>query len=405
MMQNPDYTKNTLYTAPDRKTLSAVERAALHVAEVHHAKDHRKKADGIQLAGITHLYLTHRLLKAFDVSDEKVLAASFVHDVIEDNEYWKRLKLPFEERANRVMWDLIRQLLTEKGMDREIAAADIPRDIMDIAQEVTRMAYHLSNPEHMPEGKRLYQVDKLDPRHPDALSGEECLIKLADQGASILCDIMTPAAKKDRGLAYAAKGWNIGKAAASSSEEGRFVSPIHEGLYRFIQLATKHLRQIVIHSDAEEAALSRIEFDSQSLTAMVEKAKRLENRPSMSPRRTKEYYIDQELPEGTPGIVQIRLDSRQRVDSVLVCNNPDGNKDLPVTRLINSIEGDTHHHGVVSAITPPSPANIRRLKFAEPVDKARFRDIAVAAGLLPSSFRFTRPNKWNSGSHAGMGQG
>lgn len=133
-----------------------------------------------------HLNLVHHLLQEAGVSDKRVMAAAYMHDMIEDcsNKHGKRYNY------NRLKSDYAVALKAELVAE----GSGKPIDATFVAQTVG-FVREVSNPEFMPGGKRTFQTDKMR-----SASAEAKWLKIADQAASIIEDVMIQSALPDEKL-------------------------------------------------------------------------------------------------------------------------------------------------------------------------------------------------------------
>lgn len=387
---NP-YMQNGCYARPSTAGMAPLDFAALTVAESVHGQDIRKKdlpQDMAPLKGLTHQYLTRRLLTLVGVTDPEILATASVHDVIEDHKYWDRLRIPFSERAVKLKWHLVRAMPTMEGFTPDMDAKLVPTSILEPAERIARRTLNLSNPDFMPEGKRIYQTDKVSAHNKDALNEEECLVKLADQAASVICDIITPSNKPDKGLAYAAKGWSLGQACALRAD-GTYISEQHEWLFNIIKLATMRL-QAIARMDPEDAAYERELFTRKELDNLVAEAEGKIGKSAPAESAPEEYSITRSEAKPSKGLVGVSFTRGHQVGGFKIRCAPEKGKDdavnHPVGQLIAAIEGDAKRHNIIVSMGRPVD-RARQMRLARPMEWADFCDKAQRAGALDMDFQ------------------
>lgn len=156
---------DAVYQKPE--DLTPLLRVCYDVAEEAHGDMVRHKKGG-DIPYITHPTIAYKVLQAIGVTDQITLAASFLHDVMEDCEGYKT---PEALRAK---------------LEDALYAAGIP-DESKVSYLVTELCDELTNAEQMNEGKRGWQYE-----HGQRLSPRAKLVKVADQAASLIDDILLP---------------------------------------------------------------------------------------------------------------------------------------------------------------------------------------------------------------------
>lgn len=148
---------------------SPIIRAAFALAERAHAGQSRGKIDP-SIPYIIHPIMAYDLLRYHKVTNELVLAAALLHDVKEDGDRYKN-----EPPESKLFRNDLAELLTAEGVV----------DAMDIATEIDGLCRELTNAPTMNGGKRHWQV-----RHADRLSPNAAMLKIVDQMASVLDNIL-----------------------------------------------------------------------------------------------------------------------------------------------------------------------------------------------------------------------
>lgn len=166
----------------------AILKAALEVATRAHAGQSRKKLDP-QWQYICHPIMVYDIMRKLGENDPMVLAAALLHDSIEDNS---------EFRANDIeMGDALSRALFAQGIDEgsapltdsEFSKEEMIGENHRIVDEVVELCREVTNPKIFDgDGiKENYQIDRIDGM---TLSAKK--IKMADQAASLICNLTMP---------------------------------------------------------------------------------------------------------------------------------------------------------------------------------------------------------------------
>ena len=174
--------------------LSPLLEACYEVAEYGHRGIARTKKTG-DIPYITHPTIVYKLLRLVGIDDEITLAACFLHDVMEDCPEFKK---PEALRARLV-----------KGLKQ----ANLP-DTEKLAHLIVELCEELTNAERMAEGKRGWQWE-----HGQRLSPRAKAVKIADQAASLVDDIVLPSDRSyEQMRKFNMKALECAKACAGENE-------------------------------------------------------------------------------------------------------------------------------------------------------------------------------------------
>ena len=160
------------------ETNEPIVRAAYSLALKAHGTQARYKADP-DIKYISHTIMVVQLLEQMKVVEPSMLAAGFLHDSLEDYP-------PYAANPEQLRIDFTQALLRE-GVD----AARVPmivKYVYDIVKSVT------SHPDQRKDHKRVHQIDAIA-----GMSGNAKIIKIADQTASIIDNMMLPNDQKKFG--------------------------------------------------------------------------------------------------------------------------------------------------------------------------------------------------------------
>lgn len=147
--------------------LSNLLRLIYEVGADGHKHQKRTKI-GFTIPYIKHPIIVYKILRAVNIDEPIALAAAFLHDVMEDN--------PSLKDPRKLAAKITRKLRTNNIPDPE-----------KIAYEIVSLCEELTNAEIMEGGKRAWQFD-----HAHKLSPRAKQIKIADQMASLIEDVILP---------------------------------------------------------------------------------------------------------------------------------------------------------------------------------------------------------------------
>lgn len=172
MKKGYDYRHELL---PDDPHVADVEsggivRAAFKLAKLAHAGQSRKKIDP-SIKYISHPIMAYDLMVRMGEHNPIVLAATLLHDALED--------CPRFKKNPELMQRMLGRMLEREGYGREHAAA--------IAHRVQYLCQQVTNPDLRNESKTMMQM-----QHSDEMDFNAWRIKIADQTASLICALMMP---------------------------------------------------------------------------------------------------------------------------------------------------------------------------------------------------------------------
>lgn len=146
-----------------------VIRATFELATLAHAGQSRDKINPT-IDYISHPIMVYDILHELGEDDPALLAAGFLHDVLEQPSY----------RGDPER--LLREL--EIALEKEGIEASRAKPL---AQQIYQLVYEVTNPAVLPKNKELYQID-----HGRQMSFAAKKLKIADQAASLVCNLLLP---------------------------------------------------------------------------------------------------------------------------------------------------------------------------------------------------------------------
>lgn len=208
------------------KGMSDAERVAYAFAKERHAHEKPRKkllpihdAQGectgqwqeIDYPYDVHLHLVHRLLKEAGVTDPALLCAAFMHDMIEDCK------------------DAQGQKYTQESLKEEFATRLVDNGAVfenDSIDKTLALVKEVTNPPKvdMHLGKRLHQTSK-------QLSSEAKLLKIADQCASLIEDVMIKSQKEDSLLEFTSKARDVVVACQENNPANNFLRAVENDYF------------------------------------------------------------------------------------------------------------------------------------------------------------------------------
>ncbi len=169
-----------------------------------------------------HLNMVHYLLRSAGIKDDVMLAAAFSHDMMEDCR---------DDNGHLFRPDTLAAALKVKFL----AISRINPCFHDEAlpnekiEKTVELVAHVTNPKLMPEGKRFFQVNKM------RKSGEkEKQLKIADQAASIIEDVMVSSALDNKKLkVFLAKARDVVVACEDGVLPNKILRAVEDTAFRF----------------------------------------------------------------------------------------------------------------------------------------------------------------------------
>lgn len=153
---------------PRNSEHARVIRASFALAELAHCGESRKKIDSA-IEYISHPIMVYDILNELgEEKDSALLAAAFLHDVLELNHY--------RDNPERLQRELEVEFERE-GISHAHAKA--------LADDIYALVYEVTNPEVLPKNKELYQIDRVE-----SMSLRAKKLKIADQCASFICNLL-----------------------------------------------------------------------------------------------------------------------------------------------------------------------------------------------------------------------
>jgi hypothetical protein len=160
-----------------------------------------------------HLRLVHQLLRESGVTDKKILAASFLHDVMEDCH---------DERGQKYTKDTLAAAYGKAiGADTSEETRAFVHDVVDLVERVT------NDDKKLALNKRHYQVEKMRVSEDDAK-----LLKSADQTASLIEDVMARSSAGDAKIhAFVMKAREVVAACDTDAPQSKILHAIADEAY------------------------------------------------------------------------------------------------------------------------------------------------------------------------------
>jgi hypothetical protein len=148
---------------------AAIIRASFTLAALAHAGQSRDKINPT-IDYISHPIMVYDILHELGEDDPVLLAAGFLHDVLEQPAY--------RGDPERLLGEL-EIALEKEGVD--------PTHAQPLAAQIYGLVYEVTNPKVLPKNKELYQID-----HGTQMSFAAKKLKIADQAASLVCNLLMP---------------------------------------------------------------------------------------------------------------------------------------------------------------------------------------------------------------------
>ncbi|MDX1974815.1 MAG: FAD-dependent oxidoreductase [Rickettsiales bacterium] len=331
------------------------------IAEEAHRGMTRGKKDGRSVPYITHPTIVYNILKAIGVEDEITLAASFLHDVQEDCE-------PY----NTVPGSL------EKTLKQRLTQREIP-DAAQKASLITRMCDELTNAEYMHEGKRSWQWE-----HGQTLPPPVKLIKIADQAASMIDDIMMPSERSYEKLrSFNMKALECAKACGGGD-------PLLDNLFKVIFTdAMWVLDNEKPDATPDELAQAQRAREHFSLEEAVERARNYPpKKPDQPPMRWQKHPHILKLDSG---LVQIGLTDKGDVCRFGMLIDPhlsaeDSARNHMVLSLIQRLESTSPYRVTYRPHDIIEEKTIREFKLKPPLSLSKFIEHAKQSHAIDETF-------------------
>lgn len=333
MHHSPFARRYPIYAEPDPGSLSPLEEACEAFAKDAHKGQLRGKE--VAVPYINHCYLVHRLLKGIGITDPIILSVALLHDVLEEHRELK--KIPDIEKRAREFQTLLHAFFSQKQYSTRISKAH--GDIGALSRDIAERVKKLTNPEIMPEGKRIYQADKIR-----FYSSEGKLVKSADQLATVIEDIFLPPKHgMNKAMKFAAKAWANAKICALEER------PQHQWLFNAVKVAAQRIHA-VINAAGDKRRLVKIHGDS-SVDKILHAADPMNfiDRSVVKVTRIVDNFNTNHEDFGMTNI-GLTPNGEVRTFTMLVTSEDDehGVASKAVLRMLDRIEGDNHYPNYVT---------------------------------------------------------
>lgn len=242
----------------DDNTLDEHARAILHAAfalaqRAHLDQSRHKINAGIQY--ISHPIMVYDIMRKLGENDPIVLAAAILHDAIED---CSEFKANPEQLCDELIMCLYKEGIRSKADDKP------PHD--GIAHETTaaihKLCMEVTNPKLLDgDGvKENYQHDRIEGMSPDAKK-----IKIADQAASLICNLMLENDPKEftleQAIAFTEKAHTLGVGIFESVQGNKAEREALKPFASFFGKTLLNVYPLIDTSDAKQKKQIRKGFD------------------------------------------------------------------------------------------------------------------------------------------------
>lgn len=274
-------------------TQSPIVQAVYALARKAHLDSGQKRGKG-NLPYLVHPIMVYDLLKWFGEKDEITLACALLHDALEDGPEYKNDK------------DAMRQQLVAELTNRGVTDAE------QIADVIHGICKELTNDKDMCEGKQIWQIE-----HAGRISPVACTVKLFDQMASILDNIMMPddPGTKKGGKPWALKALAVVKAIAGERSQLNFHRDMFKVLFKY--------NMNILDADPSQAAILRQGFVWQTAVNEAQRINQLDSTPIPVTQRV----LSRRCREAQVGVIQVGLDAQGKIVEYACLCNPTAGKD------------------------------------------------------------------------------
>lgn len=338
--------------------LTPLLEVCYEVAEYAHRGVPRTKKTG-DIAYITHPTIVYKLLRLVGIDDEITLAACFLHDVMEDCPEFKK---PEALRARLA-----------KGFKQ----ANLP-DADKFAYLIVELCEELTNAEHMAEGKRGWQWE-----HGQRLSPRAKLVKIADQAASLVDDILLPSDRSyEQMRKFNMKALECAKACAGENE---LLDHLFKVLFRDAMTVMDGEQTGAPPDKAADAERIRENFSlEEALRAAEQYPPAKEDAPPVKWRR------HPQMSAAKTGITSIGITEDDKVCRFAMLVDPDKEADSscnkPVMALIQNLEAVSPTRVTYQPLEILDGRVVRSFKLKPPLALAEFIEKAVKSSAIEASF-------------------
>lgn len=417
---------------------SPIVKAAYDVAAYAHDGQGRNIKCGMnqQITYITHPVMVCKLLQQLEQSlpekyqmkmrltGEISLAVALLHDVLEDNEKYKK-------HPEKLREDLYRQIVahvfvgrgavfnSEADIDKAVASypAKEADEIKVIVNAIIGDCEKLRNPskKEMLYGKRTFQVE-----HMDMLGERASLIKMLDQMASCIEDVVFKSAREHEQIhQFFRKAMNIIKAGAEhGSDAHRMVEQMFlrvDTAYRDIALEEEHdpgkispkRAQFKIENIMQEALSARIEALTKKVENYQSHATKIETGVRQVPAYTEIFHPGIEgikvaaksgaMPWPDYGITAVKIRKNEDGEAQVIgfsmrqpSYNPKNMQQNAVVKLaskaqtvvLSAIERlKTNKEVAIGSLRPTEGTMVREYWLEQPLTVSQFLDSIRHAGI------------------------